>query len=287
MIEGHRIEIHATPLNPVQYLACCGVFEIVARFDTRATAHWTTNASPAFEIASKINEADALQCVSNAITDWDCWRTVTFGDETVCLDVSFTLNGEVRTVSLDWWYEYLNPDGRIKEKSAWKMYAGQQTAEGITKGMSSVAAGLVMSAQLSTFSQVIGLNCGMTGRFGLDPRSSRNALDAGYSANDLKLKIATYPFAEVLALIGAHHFFPHRTRQSAGIESTRGWIDKGTFQYGLWTATLPIALARAAASCAPVDDESNLVPMQSDRGSRDKYSNLTMATPTTLKRGDR
>lgn len=284
MTERNRIEIQASPLNPVQYLACCGVFEIVARFDTMAMAHWTSNASPGFTITSQINEADALQCVSSAITDWDCWRTVAFGAETVCLDVSFTLNGKVRTVNLDWWYESLNPDGRIKEKSAWKMYAGQQTAEGITKEMSSVAAGLVMSAPLGTFSQLIGLNCGMTGRFGLDPRSSRNALDAGYSANDLKLAIATYPFAEVLAVIGAHHFFPHRTRQSAGIESTRGWIEKGAFQYGLWRATLPIALARAAASCAPVDDESKLVPMQSDRGSRDKYSNLTMATPTTLTR---
>lgn len=284
MTERRRIEIQTTPQNPVQYLACCGVFEIVGRFDTTAMAHWTSGASPGFVITSEINEADALQCVSNAIMDWDCWRTVAFGDETVCLDVSFSLNGEVRTVSLDWWYEYLNPDGRIKEKSAWKMYAGQQTAEGITKEMSNVAAKLVMSAHLRTLSQLIGLNCGMTGRFGFDPRSSRNALDAGYSANDLKLPIATYPFAEMLAVIGVHHFFPNRTRQSAGIESARGWIEKGAFRYGLWTAALPIALARAAASCAPVDDESKLVPMQSDRGSRDKYSNLTMATPTTLKR---
>jgi len=284
MTERHRIEIQTTPQNPVQYLACCGVFEIVARFDTTAMAHWTSNASPGFVITGQINEADALQSVANGITDWDCWRTVAFSDETVCLDVSFTLNGEVRTVSLDWWYEYLNRDGRIKEKSAWKMYAGQQTAEGITKDMSSVAARLLMSAQLSTLSELIGLNCGMTGRFGFDPRSSRNALDAGYSPNDLKLAIATYPFAEVLAVIGAHHFFPHRTRQSAGIESTRGWIEKTAFRYGLWAATLPIALARAAASCAPVHDESKLVPMQSERGSRDKYSNLTMATPTTLTR---
>ena len=30
-----KYDIQVNPLNPVEYLACCGVFEILARFDCR------------------------------------------------------------------------------------------------------------------------------------------------------------------------------------------------------------------------------------------------------------
>ena len=36
----HRIEIPCKPANPVNYLACCGIFDLVSRTDATALAHW-------------------------------------------------------------------------------------------------------------------------------------------------------------------------------------------------------------------------------------------------------
>ena len=206
------------------------------------------------------------------------------GTEITRFDVNFNLNVKHLTLSLDWWYETLNLECEIEEKSAWKMYAGNQKCGDISREMVQAAKNTMESNPPKTLSGLIELCRGMTGRFGFDPRSSRNALDAGFSANDLKLPVPTYPIAEMLAVIGAQHFFPHRTREVSRNESTRGWIERNVFRYGLWTIPLPIALARVAASCAIFEGEPILLAMQSVHASRDKYSNLTMASQTTLRR---
>ena len=110
-------------------------------------------------------------------------------------------------------------------------------------------------------------------RFGFDPRSSRNALDTGYSANDLSISIPTYPFAELLALVGAASFFPSRLARPGELESTRGWSGKYPkgFHYVAWANPLPVALARIAAT------RGEGVRLFSRKAFRDKYSNLTFA----------
>ena len=285
MSERQRIRIQVAPQNPVQYVACCGIFEIISRFDATATSRWITHLRPEFTMESLIDERSLLSCLVRTFTDSTCWNRSPTDSETISrLNVSLALNGEYRALCLDWWYETLDREGGISEKSAWKMYAGQQTADGIIQDMVRIAREIADTAQIRTVANRIEQSQGMTGRFGFDPRSSRNALDAGFSANDLKLSIPTYPFAELLAIIGVQHFFPHRTKQNGGNESTRGWVERNVFQYGLWTIPLAIPLARVAASCAAFDDETSVIPMRSLRASRDKYSNLTMASRTTLRR---
>jgi hypothetical protein len=88
-------------------------------------------------------------------------------------------------IPLDWWYETLKEDGDIAEKSAWKMYAGQQKPQGLLQQMVTVAREMMHTNHPGTLTQLLALNQGMTGRFGLDCRSSRKALDAGFSANDI------------------------------------------------------------------------------------------------------
>lgn len=219
MNERHRTKIQINPQNPVQYLACCGIVEIVCRFDPDISSQWVCNAMPEFIIDGKIGETPLLNCLIQALTDRSRWsRLPADGDEVTRLDVTFDLNGERRILCLDWWYETLDRQARIKNKSAWKMYAGNQTAYGISLDMVDTARRIVADALPKTLTDLMRLNRGMTGRFGFDPRSSRNALDAGFSANDLKIAIATYPFAELLAMIGAQFFFPHRTKESGGNE---------------------------------------------------------------------
>jgi CRISPR-associated protein Csb3 len=148
--------------------------------------------------------------------------------------------------------------------------------------MTDAAALLLEKGSVNSLTELIKLSAGMTGRFGFDPRSSRNALDAGYSANDLKLSIATCPFAELLTTIAAQHFFPQRNRQSGGITSSRGWIANDVFRYALWTTPLPITLARMAAVGVAVNKD-DVILLQAERANRDKYSNFRMATTAAWK----
>lgn len=304
-----KYDVQVNPTNPVEYLACCGVFEILARFDGNATSWWEVEPQPGFWIESEIDEASLLACLKEAFSDWRQWRrregenqndgslipqateedaeeTNSDGEEVVegvSLNPQFSMNDSVIRLNVDWWYETLTPEKQIKKKSAWKMYAGQQTAEKITRAMTNAAALLLKKSPVNSLTELIKLSTGMTGRFGFDPRSSRNALDAGYSANDLKLPIATHPFAELLTTIAAQHFFPQRNQQGGGITSSRGWIANDVFQYVLWTTPLPLTLARMAAVGVAVN-EDDLIPLQARRASRDKYSNFRMATMATWKK---
>ncbi|MFN7926873.1 MAG: hypothetical protein U0Y68_02825 [Blastocatellia bacterium] len=270
--------------------------EILARFDAHAVSWWELNGQQCCWLETQVDEAALLRCLTQTLTDWSAWQASANqtleaeaqADETdeadeaeesnegVLLSPSFYLNDQKATLRLDWWYETLKPDRKIKEKSAWKMYAGQQTAEKISRDMTDAAAKLLQPNTVSTVAALLKLSAGMTGRFGFDPRSSRNALDMGFSANDLNLPIATYPFAEMLAGIGAHYFFAHRTRLGGGITSARGWVTDDAFQYALWQMPLPIALARLAATGTAVQRD-RLVLLEAGRARRDKYANFKMA----------
>lgn len=292
-----KYDIQLNPYNPVEYLAVCGVLEILARFDADALSWWELDAQPRCWLESRVDEAALLHCLTQTLTDWSAWQTPANqsammvepedetseessdeeeGNEGVLLCPSFYLNDQTATLRLDWWYETLKPDKAIKEKSAWKMYAGQQTAEKISRDMTSAAAKLLQQHPVASISTLLKLSAGMTGRFGFDPRSSRNALDTGFSANDLNLPIATYPFAEMLAGIAAHYFFAHRTKQGGGITSSRGWVTDDAFRYALWQTPLPIALARLAAT-GTVIQRDQLVLLEAGRARRDKYANFKMA----------
>lgn len=306
-----RYVIHANPLNPVQYLACCGVFEILSRFDANAMGWWESEPQSGFWLESVIDEASVLTCLKDAFAGWAQCRSSAEDDrndealgsegagrgatepdgedeeanESILLCYKFSLNDKEIPLCMDWWYETLTPEKKIKEKGAWKMYAGQQTAEKIFRSMTGVAAQLLEKQSAGSLTDLINLSAGMTGRFGFDPRSSRNALDAGYSANDLKLPIATYPFAELLATVAAQHFFPQRNQQGGGITSSRGWIKNDLFRCALWKAPLPITLARMSAAGVAVN-KGDVTLLQVKRASRDKYSNFRMATATVPEADD-
>src|SRR5262249_43346638 len=152
----------------------------------------------------------------------------------------------------------------------------------ISRDMTNKAAQLLRENPIVCLTDLIKLSAGMTGRFGFDPRSSRNALDTGYSANDLNLPITTYLFAEMLTAIATQYFFPQRNHQGGGITSSRGWIKNDVFQYALWIRPLPIILARVAAIGAAVNKD-DVILMQAGRAKRKDYSNFKMGTTTTWK----
>jgi CRISPR-associated protein Csb3 len=226
-----------------------------------------------------LSEQELLEIITGTLTDLRKWEFFPNDrNEAIKLSAEFSNAGNrTETFVLDWWYESLTPDGGIN-KSGWKMYAGQQKAEKITLDM-------IQKCQKLTCENLTGLlkqNSKVSGSFGFDPAASRNALDVGYSPNDLNLPVMTNPFAQLLAMFGTQNFFPTRIKPSGRIDSSRGWIrenGKYYFDYSLWLFPVPINLARGLANCPPNFHVDKIITFRSPRASRDKYSNLTLAYP--------
>lgn len=286
MSDRHEIKIEVNALNPVEYLACCGIFEIASRFDETALAHWQSGDTTAFVLDSALSEKELLEVILPTLTDWSEWKVVTNGSEEVIrLEANFSgPNGQSEKSILDWWYESLTREGEIN-KSGWKMYAGQQKAEKITLDMIQKCQKL----SCENLSEILRQTSKVSGSFGFDPTASRNALDVGYSPNDLNLPVITNPFSQLLAMFGAQNFFATRTRQANEIVSSRGWTRESRryfFDYSLWLMPVPIVLARSLANAPTQVTESKTVRFRSLRATRDKYSNLTLSFPTDS-RGER
>lgn len=279
MNERHEIKIEVNALNPVEYLACCGIFEIASRFDETTLAHWQSGDTTTFALESVLSEKELLEIILSALTDWNKWKVVANdAKEVIRLEASFSgSNEQTEKFILDWWYESLTQEGEIN-KSGWKMYAGQQKAEKIALDMIQKCQKL----NCENLSKILRQTSKVSGSFGFDPMASRNALDVGYSPNDLNLPVLTNPFSQLLAMFGAQNFFTTRTKQANEIVSSRGWTKKNRryfFDYSLWLIPVPIALARSLANAPTQVPESKALKFRSPRATRDKYSNLTLSFP--------
>jgi hypothetical protein len=277
------IEIPCRPANPVDYLACCGLADLASRADKTAHTRWETTAPIRFIIGTRKAEAELLAMIMDTLCEQKHWLPSRFGiaGQSSSVAANFAVSQQNRfVVDLDWWYETLNEDGSVGTKSAWKMYAGQQTFDKILADMVSACARIrAQSSCLIRLSDLLVASIAMSGRFGFDPRSSRDALNVGYSPNDLKIPVSTYPFAELLAVFGAASFFPARAGTAGELGSTRGWVARGNdrvaFVYHLWPGALPVALARLAASW----ELSEGPALVSIRNNRKHYANLAIAKP--------
>lgn len=280
MKERHEIKIEVNALNPVEYLACCGIFEIASRFDETALTYWQSGDTTTFVLESVLSEKELLEIILPTLTDWNKWKVVANdAKEVIRLEASFSgANGQREKFILDWWYESLTQEGGIN-KSGWKMYAGQQKAEKITLDMIQKCQKL----SCENLSEILRQTSKVSGSFGFDPMASRNALDVGYSPNDLNLPVITNPFSQLLAMFGAQNFFTTRTKQANEIVSSRGWTKENRryfFDYSLWLMPVPIVLARSLANAPTQVPESKTMRFRSPRATRDKYSNLTLSFPT-------
>lgn len=275
-----KIEVQCNPANPVNYLACCGIFDLLSRRDASALAHWETQSPTRLVLETSVREQDLVHTLVHTFCSPAHWTFIMANDSDEVTSVEVAFCSPARSsfrVRLDWWYETLNGDGSVSQKSAWKMYAGQQTVRGIIDDMVEGC----RSFHSERLTDLLSHSVVMTGRFGFDPRSSRNALDVGYSANDLQMPIPTYAFTELLAVFGAASFFPQRNGPIGELKSTRGWIKdrlKG-FAYCLWTDSLPVTLSRVAATQS---HSPSCVRLFSPRAYRKNYSNLTLAKPISM-----
>lgn len=284
MSETNKIEIEITAENPVEYLACCGIFEIVARIDKDAEAHWTKDAPTKFILTTTCAEEKLIHSIVQTFTDKEKWKFVSHPKSKEIVSISVEFPNEEKTIrfDLDWWYNSLTREGKVNEdKTLWKMYTAKVTTESAYRDLLK-ACKKVEDERPNSLTELLRkhsvMNKGEKGRFGFDPRSSRGELDVGYSIDEQGEPTNTFAFAELLAMIGVSGFFPSRTSQNK-FQASRSWKDD-KFYYCLWHFQAPISLARIHAATSAFDEKDNFSMFQAKRVKRGLgFYNFLISTP--------
>lgn len=284
MTERHQIRIEVNARNPVEYLACCGIFEITSRFDETALAHWQSGDIMTFALESVVSEKELLKIVLSTLTDWSKWKAISNdAKEVIGLEASFSgVNDQRVKFIFDWWYESVTPQGKFKN-TTWKMFAARQNVQQMSNTFVCEGEKKLKAERATSITELLRLTFKSQTKFGFDPRPSVNALDLGYVPNDLSGKdkgLPTYLFAEMLSIFGAQFFFPSRTANVKEAKSTRAWIEESrndVFVYYLWCEAIVISLARVLASNSEVSFARSIAlkSLKSKRG--DYIGNLTFS----------
>lgn len=223
------VTIEIDPLNPAQFFACCGLFELLSAINMNALACFEQNPQRPRRASFKLHSIDAsqLSAAMSALKEAEISASADFTGGEAPVQIAIR---DIGIIVLDWWLS-LERD----KKSDLKLWAGNQTTQKLVQDMLTAEWGSDMTTALE-------YRLPMSGRFGLDPRSAWNTLDFGCSLNEEVKKrdgknAYTYPATEMLAAIGLQGFRP---RQQAR---------KG-FLYSLWSSPIPLTVARAAAAGA-------------------------------------
>lgn len=220
MTETVRFELD--PLDPAQCFACCGLFELAAMrqrdvlsrfvgdFRSRRIELELTGLGVAevAEIIAALKQADASAVEGFAAGE---------------APVRIVIPG-LGSITLDWW---LLPDR--SQKSNFKLWAGKQTT------LNSLIIPMLREIPLDVSCGFLYAKNPMSGRFGIDPRSSWNSLDFGSSPDSQGIDVYTYIATELLAAIGLQGFRPRA-------------LGRKGFAYNLWQQNLDLPIARCAIS---------------------------------------
>lgn len=240
-----RVRVDVT--NPGQFFACCGLLELAHRLWPGACGSF---ADGEFRVARAGGGCPSLSELIGALRSTDIKEGKPDADKAL-QRVHMTAFG----LTLDWWVDASGA------KTALKLWAGHQTSAGIVETLKGALPECDQPASLpGLFEDARPL----TGRFGFDPRSAWNALDAGFSPNEQGIPVATFPAVELLAAVGLQRCRPVQAQD-------------GSLLYATWTVPVPAILAPAAsAGLLPVGDTTRYRFRIVGRGS---YKAFDFATP--------
>jgi CRISPR-associated protein Csx14 len=249
------VKIDIDPLNPAQFFACCGLFELLSARNSAVLANFVYDQQRHRRTTFMLYDVDSLQLSQTLSTlknaEVESVTGFSAGEAPVKLMIP-----EMPSIILDWW---LIPDR--SRKSRFKLWAGNQKTLEIVRDM--------IAAEWGNFNEtILEYMHPMSGRFGLDPRSAWNALDFGSSPNTQSRDVYSYPAAEMLAAVGLQGFCPHN-------------VGRSHFAYWLWTLPLPLVPSRAAVSGALTLEGSQAFAFQIDK--RGSYRYFTFAKPNKEK----
>lgn len=314
------IQLAVDARNPGEYLAVCGLVEVLGRYDTKATSAWrrTTGvlsslpsaAADVCEVNATIDEAAVAAELAKQLGTRDAWQAITENGRVPLADsiggwcggIELSL-GDRSVVVVDHWYERAHVfHGRIVQrlekhdgKSRWKFWAGQQDEASVKKGVYKASkrgiAGLCLdlvdaAASLSPVQRLqdlVSLPSPGSSRLNLDAATTRSSIDRGISANDAAKNGGSSPgrpALELLAAIGLSSFFPPRRQGDAVPHGVVG-VRKRMFTYCTWSPYTPLALARMAARGVEVAP-FELVKREAAIGMMGQYGYLKLARPTGI-----
>lgn len=313
------IQLAIDARNPGEYLAVCGLLEVLSRYDANATSAWRratgvvqslpSAAADVCEVITEVDEATVVVQVAKHLGSRDAWKAITEHGrvplaESVggwCGALEFSLP-EKPVLVVDHWYEWAHAsNGRIVQrlekrdgKSRWKFWAGKQDEASIKKGtysaslrgIAGLSLDLVEAAQLSSpqkLQDILAFTSPGASRLNLDAVATRSSIDRGISANDAAKSGGSAqgrPALELLAAIGLSTFFPPRR---AGDNAPHGVVGvrKRLFTYSTWSPHLPLALARMTARGVAVAP-SELVKREAIIGMMGQYGYLKLARPAGI-----
>lgn len=314
------VQLAVDARNPGEYLAVCGLLEVLSRYDANATSAWRRAAgllpslpsasADVCEVNATINEADVAAELANQLGSRDAWKAIT---DTGRIPLADSIGGwcggielslpDKQVLVVDHWYEWAHASrGRIVQrlekrdgKSRWKFWAGQQDEASIKKGAYSASlrgiAGLSLdlvdaAASISTaqkLQELMSFTSLGSSRLNLDAVATRSSIDRGISANDAAKSGGSSPgrpTLELLAAIGLSTFFPPRRAGEAAPDGVVG-VRKRVFSYCTWSPHLPLALARMAARDVEVA-RCELVKREAIIGMMGQYGYLKLARPAGI-----
>lgn len=304
------IQLAIDARNPGEYLAMCGLLEVLSRYDANATSAWRRGTgvlplSPSAsadvcEVNADIDEATVAAQVGQQLGSKDTWRAITengrvplndsVGGWCGCLELSLP---EKQVVVVDHWYEWAYVvDNTIlgkrekapkrDGKSRWKLWAGKHEERGAGGLALDFVASVPRDFRPAAFQDLLGLTVAGSSGYKLDPATTRSSIDRGISANDAKkVKVERVrPLLELLAAIGLSTFFPPRREGDNAPHGVVG-VRKRVFTYCTWSSHLPLALSRMAARGVEVAP-SPLVKRHANIGMMGQYGYLKFARPTGI-----
>lgn len=305
--------------NPGEYLAVCGLIEVLGRYDKNATSAWrrATGVVPSLlsaaadvcEIEATIDEPAIAKELATQLGARDAWKAIT---ETGRAPLADSIGGwcggielslpDKPVVVVDHWYEWAHTfQGRIVQrlekrdgKSRWKFWAGKQDEAKVKKGAYSASlrgiAGLGLDLVVAASSMscverlqdLLAFASPAGSRLNLDAAATRSSIDRGISANDAKNGGSSpgRPALELLAAIGLSAFFPPRREGRAAPDGVVG-VRKRLFTYCTWSPQTPLALARMAARGVQVGP-FGLVKREAIIGMMGQYGYLKLARPAGI-----
>jgi len=237
MIPQPDIRVQVDPSNPGQFFACCGLLELAGRLSAGSEGWFDRGC---FCLTSTVT----LQSIFQAMVE-EPPEQITLLDDTLeakplIAPLRLTLDKARGTkLQLDAWMTIGFDKGSVAcvANPPWNFWSGQQTSLGIWNSLRSVLR-VQISDGIADGDDIFFQLVPLSGRFGFDPGSAWNALDAGFSPNEQGIEVASSPAVEMLAAVGIQRFRPRPTK------------DRDAFIYATWGLPLLPSVAAAAACSA-------------------------------------
>lgn len=213
--------------NPGQFFACCGLFELAYRQGSGEVESWFSDDQ--FHLAG-----EPVDLVENLLS---CEIKDDKDDGSIWIGAPFNLR-------VNWWFNLKANGWQIRHGfGPLKTWAGQQKPGDIMSCSRDALVSRGLEPDCFDYGTVVKRK-----PFYHDSRMNMwsSALDTGWSNNEEKLKIITFPAVDTLSVIGLQRFLPKRNDEHL------------KYTYVPWQQPYPIAVAAMVASAAIPEHGSDI-----------------------------